>query len=358
MEKIIIWIDRGIIISLIYILLKTYNKVKDKYLIVRQNRIRNFLSFLFPKLNFIANEKDRYSASNDSESDEDHKDYMEIFIRSTPTKGSNRYIVVDYIWNYNKIIPTKEIWLVPYYDKNDPLFFYLYDPKNDDTGSKIEDSNDSYLKVLDQYKIINHFTLNKRSNFKLNDYSEEFSTWDLFFETGTIQRFLRNGDVQKSITVAKDPLNQFLFILNKYLNNVNFLNDYTIPKPTVVYNCPKPQSQPINITYPIANLNQIQSFGIDTKPIEYDSNARHSKERIRNTRSIIKIIDKEIDKSSDIVIKKPLDNSDKDKSSEPIINVPQPINIASESLDSYNIENLDQLFDLFNEKIESLIKIF
>ena len=66
-----------------------------------------------------------------------------------------RYIVVDYIWNYNKIIPTKEIWLVPYYDKNDPLFFYLYDPKNDDNGSKIEDSNDSYLKVLDQYKIIN-----------------------------------------------------------------------------------------------------------------------------------------------------------------------------------------------------------
>ena len=42
----IVWIDRGIIISLVYIILKKYNKLKDKYLIIRQNRIRKFLEFL------------------------------------------------------------------------------------------------------------------------------------------------------------------------------------------------------------------------------------------------------------------------------------------------------------------------
>ena len=109
----IIWIDRGIMISLIYIILKKYNKIQDKYLIVRQNRIRNFLSFLFPKLRFINNEKNRYNES-------EHKDYYYIHIRTRPYSGEDNCIVIDYLSNYNRIIPTDEIWLVPYYDKNDP----------------------------------------------------------------------------------------------------------------------------------------------------------------------------------------------------------------------------------------------
>ena len=200
--KNIVWIDRGIIISLVYIILKKYNKLKEKYLIIKNNRIRQFLEFLFPKLNFINNEKNRYS--NESDSEEDHKDYFNFFIRSTPTKASNNYIVIDYMSNYNKYIPTKEIWLVPYYDKNDPLFFYIYEHEKDD-----------HLEVLEQYKIINHFTTNKRQNYKHEDHTEEFSTWDLFFESGTIQRFIRSGDTQKSITISKNPTEQFLYILNK-----------------------------------------------------------------------------------------------------------------------------------------------
>ena len=120
--KDIIWIDRGILIGLIYIILKTYNKIKDKYLIIKQSRIRKFLEFLFPKLNFLGSEKDRYN--NESDSEDDHLDYFNIFIRNKPAYFKNDHIVIDYLSNYNKVIPTKEIWLVPYYEKNDPLIFY------------------------------------------------------------------------------------------------------------------------------------------------------------------------------------------------------------------------------------------
>ena len=50
------------------------------------------------------------------------------------------------------------------------------------------------------------------------EHAEEFATWDLFFESGTIQRFIRSGDVQKSISLNQNPTEQFLYILNKYLN--------------------------------------------------------------------------------------------------------------------------------------------
>lgn len=345
----IIWIDRGIIISLIYIILKTYNKLKEKYVIIRNNRIRKFLQFLFPKLNLINNEKNRYS--NESDSDEDHKDYINFFIRSTPTKGSNNYIVIDYISNYNKIIPTKEIWLVPYYDKNDPLFFYIYDHQNDNIKS-----NDEYLNVIEQYKIINHFTENKRDNFKFDDKSEEFSTWDLFFETGTIQRFIKSDDTQKSITLSKNPTDQFLFIINKYLNNVNFLNDYKPPKPEIIYEqCPKPDS--IDVTYPIANLNILKSFGlIDSSGDSKKEQDKNNKQRKETTNKIIKIIDQ----SKTI----PQGSTTTPPTAPPISqNVIPQGSVAMQSKDSSKMiqvkeSDFESFLDIINEKILSLQKIY
>jgi hypothetical protein len=216
----LIWTDRGIIISLIYLILKKYSYISEKYIIIRQNRIRNFLKFLFPKLNFISNEKERYNGSfTDSESEDDHKNYFYIYIRNRPNSGDNNCIVVDYLSNYNKNIPTNEIWIVPYYDKNDPLIFYYFD----------KDNQDEYLEILNQYKIINDFTINKRNNYKKSE-DKYNGSWDLFFEGETINRFLRNGSVQKSITLNSNPNEEFMKILNKYLNNVNFLNDYTVKK--------------------------------------------------------------------------------------------------------------------------------
>lgn len=320
----IIWIDRGIIISLVYIILKKYHKLKDKYLIIRQNRIRKFLEFLFPKLSFINNEKNRYS--NDSDSEEDHKDYFNFFIRSTPQKASNNYIVIDYMSNYNKIIPTNEIWLVPYYDKNDPLFFYMY-----------EHEKDEYLNILDQYKIINHFTVNKRKNFKIEEHTEEFATWDLFFESGTIQRFVRSGDVQKSISLNQNPTEQFLYILNKYLNNVNFLNDYKPPQPQIIYQPCTNTATNIDVTYPIANLNLMKSIVDNQEPTIKEKEMDSSKMN-QITKSVIKIIDKD---------NKKVNNIEKQKAS-----VQVPI-IQKEIVP----ESIDDLLDLFNEKILSLIKI-
>lgn len=325
----IVWIDRGIIISLVYIILKKYNKLKDKYLIIRQNRIRKFLEFLFPKLNFINNEKNRYS--NDSDSEEDHKDYFNFYIRSTPLKGSNNYIVIDYLSNYNKIIPGNEIWLVPYYDKNDPLFFYIYNHEKEE-----------YLNVLEQYKIINHFTTNRRHNFKLDDVSEEFATWDLFFESGTIQRFIRNGDTQKSITLNQNPNEQFLYILNKYLNNVNFLNDYKPPQPQIVYKqCPQTTTA-IDVTYPISNLNLMKST-IDNMETTIQEKEIDSSKMNQITKSIIKIIDNDTKKL--VKEEEKVDNQQNKQQTIPQIQ------------QEYAPESIDQLLDLFNEKILSLIKI-
>jgi hypothetical protein len=212
-----IWINRGIIISLIYIILKIYNKLKDKYLIIKQTYIREFLQFLFPKLKFINNKKNRYS--NDSDSDDDHKDYFDFFIRSTPSKADNNYVVIDYLSNYNKIIPTDELWLVPYYDENDPLVLYLY------KHSSLNDSKDTkYLKTKEQYQIINDFSRNKRYNYN-SDIHPDIKNWDLFFESSTLARYNRNGFVQKSINLSENPPKTLLDMINNYLSNKLFLND-------------------------------------------------------------------------------------------------------------------------------------
>jgi len=263
MDKNIIWINRGIIISLIYIILKIYNKLKDKYLIIKQKYIREFLQFLFPKLNFISNKKNRYS--NESDSDDDHKDYYDFFIRSTPSKADNNYIVIDYLSNYNNIIPTDELWLVPYYDDNDPLIMYLY--KHDSKDTK-------YLKTVEQYQIINDFSHNKRNNYK-SDIHPDIKNWDLFFESSTLARYNRNGFVQKSINLSQDPPKKLLDMINNYLNNKLFLNNseemfYTKPNKEIsnIYQQPLIFIPEINPIIPKINDSFVKNELVDSKTIK------------------------------------------------------------------------------------------
>ena len=120
------------------------------------------------------------------------------------------------------------------------------------------DSNESnYLEVLDQYKIINDFTTIKRKNYE--DPEKKYNgSWDLFFETGTINRYLKNSNSQRSITLNSDPnrltdaFNEFLRIFNKYLNNVNFLNDYTQSNVAQSSSCKSINTQqPIVVPIPV-----------------------------------------------------------------------------------------------------------
>jgi hypothetical protein len=53
----IIWIDRGIILTIIYYILKYYKKILNKNIIINNHIYREFVSFLFPKLKFSKFEK-------------------------------------------------------------------------------------------------------------------------------------------------------------------------------------------------------------------------------------------------------------------------------------------------------------
>ena len=365
----IIWIDRGIMISLIYIILKKYNKIQDKYLIVRQNRIRNFLSFLFPKLRFINNEKNRYNES-------EHKDYYYIHIRTRPYSGEDNCIVIDYLSNYNRIIPTDEIWLVPYYDKNDPLIFYFYEKTNihsnrlNPVDSNPVDSNESnYLEVLDQYKIINDFTTIKRKNYE--DPEKKYNgSWDLFFETGTINRYLKNSNSQRSITLNSDPnrltdaFNEFLRIFNKYLNNVNFLNDYT---PTISKQSNVAQSsscKSINTQQPIVVPIPVVQYYPYNKSNTMESQDSIKKIRITDPNSLSIAMNRQDSK------KDSGGNIDSPESDDLLNTIINPIDDSKEQVEKTELVNekvnpknkdateFNEFIESLNKRLENILNIF
>jgi hypothetical protein len=48
----IVWIDRGIILTLIYYICKKYNDIYNKTIIINNKIYRKFLKYIFPQLKF------------------------------------------------------------------------------------------------------------------------------------------------------------------------------------------------------------------------------------------------------------------------------------------------------------------
>ena len=182
-----VWIERGIILTILYYLIKKYNLIINKIIIIENAKYRILFKLLFPKLIFEKYEKD-------------NKKNFYFNIRKIIKKQD---IIIDYINNYDDFINTSKIKLVPWFDMNDILVSYIYN-----SNKKI--NIDKYLNF-----IIN-FNKCRRADYYNNIY-------DNIMEHKIFNLYLKNN---KNINI-----NNLNYIINKYIkgNYTNTVNNYVIP---------------------------------------------------------------------------------------------------------------------------------
>lgn len=113
----IIWPDRGIKLAIIYNILKYYNKIKNKNIIINNKDYRVFAKIMFPEL-IIIKFKNNIENKNNF-----YFNIREIIIKKN--------IFIDYLYNYtNDNIPTKKLNVIPWFDINDPIIYFRYSKKN------------------------------------------------------------------------------------------------------------------------------------------------------------------------------------------------------------------------------------
>lgn len=188
----IVWIERGILLTIISYILKKFKALLKKIIIVDNERYRSFLKILFPNHNF------------------------QKFIHHTP---ENFYfnirkiiymqdIVIEYIANCDDILFTKKINLVPWYDMNDILIYY-----------KIDSTKTLNLKSL--LSDLKFFSKCTRGNF----YGY---VWDAYVEANILQKYTM---IQKySPNGNKTEPSVVLNLINSFLSK-----EYTII-PTTIQN--------------------------------------------------------------------------------------------------------------------------
>ena len=190
----IVWIDRGIILTIIYYILKKYDILLKKTIIINNLRYINFLKILFPKLKFDKCKK--------------HKSTNFYFNIRNIIKYQD--IIIDYLDNYDEIINTNKISLIPWFDMNDILISYEYKASN-----KLNINN---LKIF-----IKNFSNCRRSN-----YNQQI--WDIFIENYILQKYL-SFDKNTNISSFLNFFNNF--IKSNYTDTVIYYPKiYYINNPT------------------------------------------------------------------------------------------------------------------------------
>ena len=184
----IIWIERGIILTIIYYILKYHDELLNKKIIIDNEAYCKFFRILFPKLKF--NIYDTHHKLN--------------FYFNFRRIIKNQDIIIDYLSNYDNIINASKIALIPWYDTNDPIIVYKYNSKKE-------------LKVNKYKTFIKEFSNCKRGNYN-------GVIWDAIIENKIIKRY---------IAFSKNNYNQFLTFFNNFIKS-NYTNT-VIEKPQMFY---------------------------------------------------------------------------------------------------------------------------
>lgn len=198
----IVWIERGLIIIIIYNILKNYNKLKNKKIYLSNKKLIVFFSYIFSELKFI----DTFTNKKN------------IYIFNIRNSIYNSGVVIDYLSNYSDFIPTDKIWLVPYYDMNDPLIMFEYN-----LNKKLN------VQIYDE-----HFK--QFSNCHRGNYMNKGLIWDILFENYVIKKadtfgikklyFLINNFVNSKYT---DTIKTFYYPLdNTFITNNTFIRNNTL----------------------------------------------------------------------------------------------------------------------------------
>jgi hypothetical protein len=185
----IIWIERGILLMLIYFIIKNYNNLEKKKIVINNKKLRNFLQGVFLNLNFL----DKFEKNK--------SDYFYFNIRSIQ---KNQDIIIDYLKNYDEFIPTKKIWLVPYYDLNDPLIIYKFNKK-------------AKLDADLEKDIVKNFTCPR------GNYQNSGVFWDINFENTIINKAKNFGLINISNLINNFLLEDYTDTSIKKNNITNFI---------------------------------------------------------------------------------------------------------------------------------------
>jgi len=160
----IVWIDRGIILTLIYYICKKYNKLLDKIIIINNTRYSKFLKYIFPKLKFRPFK-------------DDHPKNFYFNIRTIIKKQD---IIIDYLNNYDDYINAKKLRIIPWYDMNDVLISYEY---NSNQKVKLK----QYFTFLNRFKCIRGNYISKQDRFNKNIFQSQI--WDLLIENKILYKY-------------------------------------------------------------------------------------------------------------------------------------------------------------------------
>lgn len=104
----IVWIERGILLTIMSYILKKYKTLLKKIIIIENERCRNFIAMLFPDHKF-----QKFVGHN--------PDNFYFNVRKITYMQD---IIIDYIANCDDVLHAKKINLVPWYDINDMLIYY------------------------------------------------------------------------------------------------------------------------------------------------------------------------------------------------------------------------------------------
>lgn len=193
----IVWIERGILLTLIHYIIKFYDKLLNKTVIVNIHNYRKILRILFPEIKFKKFKKHK-------------KNNFYFNIRNIIKKQD---IIIDYIANYNTI-PTKKINLVPWYDMNDILIAYQYNDSNN-------------IDCSDYSIFIKEFSKCRRSMYNN-------MIWDVYSEL----KILKNYSIFMSTTINNvfDTINRFVKrnYTDTVINNVTH-HTYYVPYKDISY---------------------------------------------------------------------------------------------------------------------------
>jgi len=241
----IVWIERGILFAIFAYILKNYNKLINKIIIIDNKNYRKFFSIIFSKLKF---KKYKYENS----------DNFYFNIRRIIKKQD---VIIDYISNYKKYINTKKIKLIPWYDLNDPLILYKY---NEHKKLKIK-----------KYKLFfKKFSLCRRADYN-------GTIWDSYIENKIMLSYIK-----------KNPNIKFIFLLN-FINTFiksNYTN--TTNNITQIREYPKIYYQQVDkiIDRPVEKIIE----KIIDRPVE---------------KIVEKIIDRPVEKIVEKIINKPIEKN-------------------------------------------------
>ena len=179
----IVWVDRGILLSIVSYIIDNYTKLLDRTIIVNNKKYREFLRIIFNQLEFKKFKKDS------------KKNYY-FNIRHII---KDQDVIIDYLQNYNDSIKTDKINLIPWYDMNDPII--LYEKKK--SGNEIN---------INKYILyIKNFSSCRRGNYNN-------SSWDLLMERYIFIKY-NKFNYKFSINYTFNLFNKF--VLNNYTDTTN-----------------------------------------------------------------------------------------------------------------------------------------